>query len=146
MPIPILRCNAWDELKNANALCITTNGTVKKNGAVVMGRGIAKEARDRFPGIDGRLGQHVQHKGNIVGFIWENPTILSFPVKHNWWEKADLALIRASYLTVVALVRYENWTRVILPKPGCGNGQLRWEDVEQVLAPIYDKRIVIVDR
>jgi formylmethanofuran dehydrogenase subunit D len=35
---------------------VTTNGTIKKDGACVMGRGIARQVRDSIPGIDKRLG------------------------------------------------------------------------------------------
>jgi hypothetical protein len=42
----------WDHHKAGVVIAITTNGYVKGNGACVMGRGCAKEARDSFPGID----------------------------------------------------------------------------------------------
>lgn len=38
------------------AVCITTNGIVKKNGCAVMGAGIAKEANMRFSGLARNLG------------------------------------------------------------------------------------------
>ena len=49
-------------------LCITTNGIVKKDGRLVMGAGIAKEARDRCVDInlDLYLGSLVTEHGNHV--------------------------------------------------------------------------------
>jgi hypothetical protein len=37
-----------------------------------------------------------------------------------------------------------NWTTVIMPRPGCGNGRLRWQDVSKVLSDILDDRFVVV--
>lgn len=33
---------------------------------------------------------------------------------------------------------------LILPRPGCGNGRLRWEDVRKILEPILDDRFTVV--
>ena len=54
----------WDSYDDVNMFCITTNNAIKKNGALVMGRGIAKEAKDRFPGLDLRLGSLITHHGD----------------------------------------------------------------------------------
>jgi hypothetical protein len=41
----------WSAYNRANLFLVTTNSTLKRNNALVMGRGIARQARDRFPGI-----------------------------------------------------------------------------------------------
>ena len=46
--------------------CITTNGFVKKNGEAVMGRGCAKEACERYPGLAKQLGEKIIKKGNTL--------------------------------------------------------------------------------
>lgn len=79
----------WAFLNNkTDAVCITTNGFVKKDGCAVMGRGCALEATKRFPGIAHNLGNAIYSKGNIVHIIREIPkkdkqplSIVSFPVK-----------------------------------------------------------------
>ena len=36
---------------------------------------------------------------------------------------------------------------IILPRPGCGNGKLKWCDVKKVIEPILiDKRIWIINK
>jgi len=137
-------------------VCITTNGFVKSNGRAVMGRGCAKEARDRYPGIDLALGSLIRKYGNAINLLnWEmhdmgfdlDRIIFSFPVKHNWWEKADIDLIKRSAVELNNL-KYNNkeWldANFVLPRPGCGNGQLDWADVKPVIAPILDDRITVV--
>ena len=135
----------------ADAYVITTNGFVKKNGAAVMGRGCAKEALDKFPGIAQVLGKRIQEHGNHISLIWQHPFVISFPVKHNWWEKADIDLIKRSAEELVELVGYADknsqyypFQQVVLPRPGCGNGQLNWEDVKPVIEPILDDRYTVI--
>lgn len=128
--------NLWDQ--EADALVITTNGFVKNNGEAVMGRGCAKEATERYPGIAKRLGtllsQSSSLDSNRVWIINANPIIVSFPVKWNWWERGDLALIERSAQELAILAEAQEWERVILPRPGCGNGQLSWEDVRPLIS------------
>jgi hypothetical protein len=59
-----IKANIWTYWGVADALCITTNGSVKSNGELVMGRGIALEAAQRFPGMAYHLGRKVKHEGH----------------------------------------------------------------------------------
>jgi hypothetical protein len=132
-----------------DAICITTNGFVKKNGEAVMGAGIAKEANNFYPGLAKALGEFICIGGNRVHPLYFDNTweqlILSFPVKHNWWEKADMELIRKS---CQELIEYLDVTKplqnVLLPRPGCGNGKLQWKDVKREIKPLLDDRITVV--
>jgi hypothetical protein len=121
--------------------CITTNGFVKKNGEAVMGRGCALEACQKYPGLAKRLGAELNKKGNTI--IWLTTGLITFPVKHNWWEKADLDLIKksADCLAKEADNLRQKW--FILPRPGCGNGQRTWEEVKPLLENLPDNVLVI---
>lgn len=139
----------------ADARCITTNGTIRGDGKAVMGRGCAQEARNRYPGLDTYLGLQLHAGGNHVHHLMQDakeprPTgiwvLLSFPVKHHWREKADLELIRRSCGELMLLMEVEDWQRVLLPRPGCGNGQLGWDEVGPAIAPLLDDRVVVIDR
>lgn len=130
---------------------ITTNGTLKNNGTCVMGRGIAREAKIRFPGIDKTLGREIRNHGNKVHKLgcWTRAdgaifNIMSFPVKHQWFEQADIELIKDS----AARLAYEvtNEKRIIMVRPGCGNGGLHWDTVKPEIEDYLDNRFVIVER
>jgi hypothetical protein len=143
------RGNIWDKGRGVDALVITTNGYVKKNGAAVMGRGIARQALQRFPGIDQWLGWHIEQFGNKV-FVLNNDLwapghghLVSFPVKHNWWESASLDLIEDSAHQLAKLRVDFGWKQVFMPRPGCGNGNLEWEEVREVLRPILDNHFTL---
>ena len=120
---------------------ITTNGTIKKDGSCVMGRGCALEAAKKWPTLPRVLGERIQRYGNQVHYLLDY-NLFTFPVKHNWYEKADLGLIKqsAEQLQELLLSSY----RCVMPRPGCGNGKLSWELVKPVLASILDDRFYII--
>jgi len=145
--------NIWDYHKKGHWIVITTNGFVKKNGAAVMGRGIAKQAKDRFKGIEFYLGNHIKEKGNIPCII-EEFRIMTLPVKSNWWQKADLDLIEQSMKRLITIISafvlrgaIEKFPAPIyLVRPGCGNGGLDWKDVKPVIEAYLDNRFTVVNR
>lgn len=136
----------WD--MEADAICITTNGFVKANGKLVMGAGVAGQAQARYPELPLTFGELVSEKGNHVYMVrarGEGVPLLSFPVKHVWYEDADLELIKRSCQELMEYIDTWEFERVLLPRPGCGNGKLKWEDVKPVIEPILDDRVVVVD-
>jgi hypothetical protein len=124
---------------------ITTNGSSTRAGLAVMGRGCAAEAARRWPALRREVGERLRRAGNHVQWI-EAYSLFTFPVKHRWWEAAELALIRRSAEELMALVEANGWRRVILPRPGCGNGRRTWAEVRSVLEPICDDRILVIAR
>ncbi len=93
----VIKDNIWKYHKTdaTSFIVITTNGFVKKNGECVMGRGIAQQARDKFPGFPKKLGSAIKEKGNIV-FHWYEEGLITFPTKHVWMDDSDLELIKRS--------------------------------------------------
>ena len=138
-----IKGNLWNYFgKPYTVVLITTNGFVKKNGEAVMGRGCAREACKRFPRLAEQLGDWIQKQGNIPCWLREN--LATFPVKHNWWMKADPELIAesAKWLCDLAMNTLPDHT-FILPRPGCGNGQLSWLDVKPLIDWLPDNVVVI---
>ncbi len=137
-----------------DAVIITTNGFVKKDGTAVMGRGVAREAAQRWPFLPELLGAALIDSGNIVHWLASQSQVLagydgtydlvSFPVKHNWWEKADMDLIRFSAKQLIRLADKRGWESVALPRPGCGNGRLDWVLVKSAIESILDDRFIVV--
>lgn len=134
-------------LYGKKARVITTNGFLKKNGQVVMDAGVAQQAARRHPTMPSLLGSLVRDFGNHVFLFWaySDEHFISFPVKYNWWEDADLELIDRSCQELVAVVDRELYDLVMLPRPGCGNGKLSWQDVKPVLESHLDDRFIIVN-
>jgi hypothetical protein len=138
--------NLWEF--EADARCITTNGSVRSDGKAVMGRGCASQARVRYPGLDSYLGLMLGEKRNVPVILLRDLDVggylVSFPVKIVWYQKADLFIIDRSARLLMRMIKGQKWQRVILPRPGVGNGGLKWETVKPVIEHILDDRVVVV--
>jgi len=134
----------WSE---RDLLIFTSNGVVKKDGSLVMGKGIAKLVRDFYPGIDRVFGRRVRTYGNhpfilkIEGKASPSPRfVMSFPTKHHWRDRSSLELIRESRKK--ALEEIKDWgdilkragvERILCPLWGTENGKLTLSQVRKEL-------------
>ena len=136
--------NLWTE--PADFRVITTNGSVRRDGCAVMGRGCAREAAQGFPQLPRLLGDRLSATGNRL-YFFDNRTLgstfglFTFPVKHHWMERADLALIAESTETFARQLLGS--AVYVMPRPGCGNGGLQWTDVRPILASLPDSVVVV---
>ena len=155
-----------------DAKAITTNGFLKANGEAVMGRGCALKAKQMHPVLPKTLGSLIKHNGNQPQLIWSaiNYSLISFPVKPcyeffdgsnavkhmkrnfeigqrmpGWACKARLEIISQSAHQLVRLANHHEWDSVLLPRAGCGNGELSWEfEVKPILSKILDGRFTSI--
>ena len=150
--------------EKADAICITTNGYVNKQGALTMGKGCAGEAKYRWPGIQILAGGMVESNGNKVFLLTDTKDgkislparlgwpyvevpyhILTFPTKHHWKDPSSLDLITQSCQQLVELTDAHGFESVVIPRPGCGLGQLSWDEVRPICQDIlYDERFWII--
>lgn len=131
----------------ADLRVITTNGKIRKDGRAVMGRGCARQARDRFEGVDLRLGRLLGRHGNRpfrLGRLPDGSVLASLPVKHSWEEEADLKLVHGSLELLVELADKWGHERVVPPRPGCGNGGHHWPTVRRAVSRLLDDRFTVV--
>ena len=145
-----MKADLWSfHKKPETVVFITTNGTLKQSTDLVMGRGCAKEAYDRFPGISAVLGQAVKQYGNQVIYFADYELGI-LPVKTQWYLKADIKLIETSLKQLLALANAEqnkSWKSIVIPRPGCGNGGLVWEsEVKPLLEKYLDERFIVVTK
>lgn len=141
-----VRGNIW--AYTADIKCVTTNGYIRRDGAAVMGRGVALQCKTIYPGIEFKLGKLISENGNVVQLFGEPPEtahpLYSFPVKHNWNEKAVPELIEQSAIQL-AEIPFSHDSTIVLPRPGCGNGELKWEVVKPIIEGILDDRFHVID-
>lgn len=157
---------------DCQAVCITTNGFVKSDGLAVMGRGCAMQLANLFSHAPRLLGAAIRRYGNITQpiFMANDTVVLAFPVKPDYvinngsnvvshargmykigqkvpgfHAKADIELIKQSAIQLKAWADETNHTDIVLPRVGCGAGELDWEqDVYPVLNEILDDRFTAV--
>lgn len=137
----------WQNHKAGAWICVTTNGIVKADGKAVMGAGIAKDAARRFPDLPAQLAAYLQKFGNRV-FMFPKLRIITFPTKHHFHDRSDINLIIKSCRELVEILdKYPDLvSNVWLPRPGCKNGRLRWDDVREAIEPLLDDRVIVIER
>lgn len=144
--MPQLRLgNMWTAYTAADLFLVSTNSTIRQDGALVMGRGIARQAKERFPGLDAALGRQVQALcgnqgiyGLLVSPRWPAAKLGAFQVKQHYSQPASLELIRRSTAALCAWCAEHPDAQVALNFPGIGNGRLRRADVLPIIAQLPD--------
>lgn len=123
---------------------ITTNGSVRRDGFAVMGRGVALQACKRYPDLQRELGTLLSNYGNVVHYL-PHLRLLTFPVKHHWRDSARIPLIAKSVYDLLQTLKTYNLlsSRISMPRPGCGNGQLSWKVVEPLLIDLPDTITIV---
>lgn len=138
----------WTAAGKDDYVCITTCGTLKKNKRLVMGRGIAYQAAQRYPWLPKAMGEAVLRNGLCVE-LFTHTHLIALPTKHQFYLDSDLDLIERSITQLVDKVEqfqlFNNPNaRVLIPRPGCNNGKLDWADVEPILRQyLVDDRYVV---
>ena len=152
---------------HCDALIVTTNGFTKVNGEAVMGRGIAKQIADLMPEIPKTLGKMLKLYGNNVLLLTTNPMpIVSFPVKPvivknngtnvvshcktaigtwtaGFLAKADIQIIEKSLIQLVELANSKpEWKVILIPRVGCGAGELDYKDIKPLMEKYLDDRFI----
>lgn len=138
------------ELAQTNeVICVTTNSIVKKDNAAVMGAGVARLFRDRFKGLDSRLGQFIKDYGNrcfnMGRYEYKGKSLIvaTFPTKHDYNNDSDLDLIEKSANEILDMANKFKWEKIYLPFPGGGKGNLKWNEVSLRLRKL-DSRFIII--
>lgn len=142
-----IKGDLWDYLPQGYTVIVPTNGHVNSNGRAVMGRGIASQAAKLFRNLDQFLAKLLKEKGNNL-FYFERIKVITFPTKNFWKDPSDLKLIEKSTLQLKELMIAKPELKIAMPKVGCGNGKLNWDEVAPIINKIFkdlEERIVIVD-
>lgn len=122
---------------------VTTNGVVKSDGDLVMGKGVALQAVERFPWLALKLGFWTNRYGSRV-FICRQEHLIAFPTKDDWRKPSRIEIIENSLRQLVELADKYKLKNIILPPPGCGNGCLNFHFVRPLLKTYLDDRFTVV--
>ncbi len=110
------------------------------NTVGVMGAGIAKQFKTKFPAMFKDYQQRCEHHKVIAGepYLWK-PTdegtawVLNFPTKQHWRGKSKIEWIEEGLAYL--LHHYCEWgiQSLAVPALGCSLGGLKWEQVKPVM-------------
>lgn len=114
----------------------TLVNTVNTEG--VMGKGIAKQFKEKFPEMFPEYKQMCDAKKIQVGnlHLWrgEEKWILNFPTKTTWRQPSKISYIEEGLKKFVEAYEKLGIISISFPRLGCGNGQLSWDrDVKPLM-------------
>lgn len=107
------------------------------NTVGVMGKGIALQFKNAFPGNYEAYRLACEEQTVRLGemFVFETGTlgrprwIVNFPTKQHWRARSRLQDIEAGLVALCATIREHEIESIAVPPLGCGNGGLDWADV-----------------
>ena len=112
------------------------------NTVGVMGAGLAKQAKVRFPLVDQayrsalRLG--CLEIGKVFPVYLPEKYLLLLPTKKHWRNPSELEYVKQGLMSLTRFMKREPFKRIAIPKLGCGLGGLAWADVhEQIYYAAY---------
>ncbi len=148
--------SAWDK---ANLFLITTNACIELDYRLVMGAGIAKQARDRWPGIDMRIGTALRGRAErktdftyggrsytllepeynlLISADWPRLRLGLFQVKRHFHIGASIGIITQSAAELALWCSTRPDAQVHLNFPGIGNGRLEKDAVLPIIEKLPD--------
>lgn len=117
--------NLWEDIGTADMVIITTNSYISRKGELVMGRGIALEAKGRYPELPKLFAKHIPHLGvyGLVVVKHQNKLFGAFQVKRHFKDRAELGLIKTATEKLKRFLEDKN-LHIIMNFPGIGYGRL----------------------
>ena len=107
------------------------------NTVGVMGKGLAAEFRSRYPEMFLRYREICESQLLDIGKLWlwkgESQWVLNFPTKRHWRQPSRLSYIEAGLIKFADSFEERGITDIAFPRLGCGNGGLKWEEVQPLM-------------
>ena len=146
-------------------LVVTVNGSVGRDGKLVMGAGVAGQAARTWPHLPELFGRLVTENGNVpVADVMAR--VITWPTKpdvheldghaHPGWmcvartkrPECTRQVARLVWRNAPAVAKLATELGIdgpiYTPRPGCGLGGLEWAKVGPALAEVLDDRFVVV--
>ncbi|GAB2540991.1 macro domain-containing protein [Rufibacter soli] len=137
MPTTFIKGNIF------NSKCQTVVNTVNCVG--VMGKGIAKVYKLRYPHMFEIYKQHCQNKIIGIGKLWlydkqeGAPWVLNFPTKVHWKYPSKIEYIERGLRKFVEAYKAKGISSIAFPLLGTHNGGLATEEVRSMMFEYLEK-------
>lgn len=105
----------------------------------VMGGGLAKAFRERYPEMNEAYQGACAHNQVKVGKMWSwfdhgrGQWLINFPTKDDWRNPSKYDYIIDGMQDLKAVIADLHLKSIAIPALGCGLGGLRWEDVRVII-------------
>ncbi len=143
--------NFWQEADSGkyDALVYTTNLELNSRAELVMGAGIAKAFKERYPGLPKvwalQLIQFdaceeeindIPSRLFVTKYLPEEIYLIGLPTKIKWKNSSPIELVSKSLSNLKFFVESAGIKKVLMTRPGCGLGGLSWE---KTVRPIFER-------
>jgi len=143
----------WSVWGKTGLWLFTGNSYINQKGELVMGRGLALEAKNKVPTIQRRLGTSISLATcpvidgyKIYGveciafrnYRQQRFNVGAFQVKRHFKDVAELSLIGYSCIRLKAIIEALGYNRVDLNFPGIGCGRLKRDRVLPIISELPD--------
>lgn len=135
----------WDADLSPNAwIMFPSNFELSSNG-LVMGKGMALAARERFPDLPAYYRQLILSNKQIgVRPLFSIAhKVIAFPTKIYWRSEARLEVIESVAKCLVPLLDKYKVEKVYTVRLGCGLGKRKWSEVQPILAKYFPDNIIV---
>lgn len=105
----------------------------------VMGKGLALQAKERWPGLEHYYRLHARVQLLRPGVPTISPyrpmgtNYVFFPTKDHWRNPSQLEWIEQGLDHLIILWRREGFSSIAVPPLGCGLGGLSWSEVHPLI-------------
>lgn len=103
----------------------------------IMGAGLAKQFKKRFPLIESRYkfvcALEQLRPGRVLINKKQEPWVLLFVTKRHWREESRIEYIEMGLETLVKEYEDLGIKSIAFPKLGCGLGKLNWSEIRPIM-------------
>lgn len=122
----------------ADVIVNTVNARLSPSGRGVMGAGVAKAFKERFPSIMADYEKAIRsgelREGTAMLFdLPDGRKWAALATKADWRDPSQMEWVESGTRQLAELMKAQGLKSVALPPPGCGNGKLEWSQVEPVV-------------
>lgn len=107
-----------------------------------LGAGIAKEFQKRYKTKDElreRCAGYQWHGGDCLGTgSRDTRAVFNLVTKKHYWDKPTYKDLEDSLHELRELCALSGYTKLAMPKIGCGLDRLKWEKVESIIRQVFD--------
>jgi len=126
-------------------IVIPTYGDVKK-GSLVMNKGIAEIAKNKWPELSKAWGKMIEKYGHHM-FAHKTEcgvSILSFPIVFYGSKMPDKKSVIDGCRKLLNIADSNEVGEIFMPRVGCARGELSWSEIKDDLEEILDDRFVVI--
>ncbi|MBQ0114054.1 MAG: hypothetical protein KBT03_13070 [Bacteroidales bacterium] len=132
--------NIFDDFEELDFVGITTNSILTKGGALVMGAGVAKTAKEYCSSLPVLFGSQIKAKeieGGFYGLLVQGK-YFAFQTKRHWKYNSSLSDVIQSINMLKRVSTKYSSKKFGLPFPAINNGGLNWMDIIVQLEELPD--------